>query len=300
MMDDHDLSTQVALSRDQISTHSRDQSGDSDGGGFDYETKLWGGHRVELSPTYLGALRLRYCLEDLSDVSGMVLEIGCGAGGMAKAIKDYRPDLEVYGCDISQLAIQAAQRNPGGVTFKVGDAYVLPFGDRSFTAVVAFDLLEHLAEPSRVIAEAWRVLEPGGQCHFFVPCEGSTITLHGLLSFLGWRAKEKYGGHIQRFRLCDLRDLFKISDFEIINYRWSGHLINQVVDVTYFSGLSLLGKNVPMSVEGYLETTPRGLFPVSVGMLKNAIAIASYYESRLFVRIPGSGVHLLCTKRQVN
>lgn len=264
---------------------------------FDYESKLWGAHEVKPSPTYLGGLRLRYCLEDLSNVSGKVLEIGCGAGAMVRAIKTYRPDLDVYGCDISQLAVQAALRNPGGVTFKVGDAYDLPFGARSFTAVVAFDLLEHLAEPSRAIAEAWRVLEPGGRCHFFVPCEGSAITLHGLLSYLGWRAKEKYGGHIQRFRLSDLKSLFQVSDFEIDNYRWSGHLINQAVDVTYFSGLSLLGKNVPMSVEGYLETTPRGFFSSAVGMLKNAIAIASYYESILFARIPGSGVHLLCTKR---
>jgi SAM-dependent methyltransferase len=264
---------------------------------FDYESKLWGAHEVKPSPTYLGGLRLRYCLEDLSDVRGKVLEIGCGAGAMTRAIKTYRPDLDVYGCDISQLAIHAAQRNPGGVIYKVGDAYDLPFVDRCFAAVVSFDLLEHLAEPNRAIAEAWRVLEHGGRCHFFVPCEGNINTLHGLLAHLGWRAKEKYGGHIQRYRLADLKNIFEASGFEIGKYCWSGHWINQAVDVTYFSGLSLLGRNVPMSVEGYLETTHRGFFPTTVGMLKNAIAIASYYESRLFARIPGSGVHLLCIKR---
>ncbi|NIN65623.1 MAG: methyltransferase, partial [Anaerolineae bacterium] len=48
---------------------------------------------------------------------GQVLEVGCGAGGMARAIKARRPDLDVYGCDISRTAIGMAQRNPGGVTF---------------------------------------------------------------------------------------------------------------------------------------------------------------------------------------
>jgi SAM-dependent methyltransferase len=264
---------------------------------FDYESKLWGAHEVRPSPTYLGGLRLRYCLDDISDVRGKVLEIGCGAGAMARALKTYRPDLDVYGCDISQRAIHAAQRNPGGVIFQVGDAYDLPFVNSRFTAVVTFDLLEHLAEPSRAIAEAWRVLEPGGRCHFFVPCEGSSNTLHGFLSQLGWRAKELYGGHIQRYRLADLKKLFETSGLKMDNYRWSGHLFNQAVDVTYFSGLSILGRNVPMSVEGYLDTAHRGFFPATLGLLKNAIAIASYYESRLLVRVPGSGVHLLCLKK---
>ncbi|MCK5644624.1 MAG: hypothetical protein KAJ19_27750, partial [Gammaproteobacteria bacterium] len=50
---------------------------------FDYESKVWGGHEVMVTPTYLGALRLRYCLEDLRGIYGRVLEVGCGAGGMA-------------------------------------------------------------------------------------------------------------------------------------------------------------------------------------------------------------------------
>ena len=265
---------------------------------FDYESKLWGAHEVKPCPTFLGGLRLRYCLEDLRDVRGKVLEIGCGAGAMTRAIKTYRPDLDVYGCDVSRRAIQTAQRDPGGVTFEVGNAYDLPFLNHSFSAVVTFDLLEHLEEPRLAVDEAWRLLEPGGLFHQFIPCEGGLFTLHGLLSAMGWRAKEHYGGHIQRYTLSKLADLLKTSGFEIGKYRWSGHLLNQAVDVAYFSGLSILGRNVPTSVEGYLGTAPRGFFPTTLGIMKNAIAIASYYESRLFARIPGSGVHLLCLKKR--
>ena len=123
---------------------------------FDYESKLWGGHEVKISPTYLGALRLRYCLEDLKNLKGKILEVGCGAGGMVKGIKTYRPDLEAYGCDISHQAIRTAERDPQGVTFREGNAYDLPFEDKSFSAVVMFDLLEHLDKPDRAIAEAAR------------------------------------------------------------------------------------------------------------------------------------------------
>jgi SAM-dependent methyltransferase len=267
---------------------------------FDYESKLWGAHEVKPCPTFLGGLRLRYCLEDLKDVRGKVLEIGCGAGAITRAIKTYRPDLDVFGSDVSRRAIQTARRNPGGVTFEVGNAYDLPFVNHCFSAVVTFDLLEHLEEPRLAIDEAWRLLEPGGLFHQFIPCEGGFYTLHGLLSSMGWRAKEHYGGHIQRYTLSELKNHLEASGFEIGNYRWSGHLVNQAVDVAYFSGLSLLGRNVPTSVEGYLESTPQGFFPAVLGMLKSAIAIASYYESRLFARIPGSGVHLLCLKKRAS
>ena len=144
--------------------------------------------------------------------------------------------------------------------------------------------------------ETYRVLESEGLFHLFVPCEGGFNTLHGLLSHVGWRAKEKYGGHIQRYTISVLKNLLETSGFKIGNYRWSGHLFNQAVDVAYFSGLSILGRNVPMSVEGYLESAGRGFFPTVVGMLKSAVAIASYYESKLFTWVPGSGVHLLCFK----
>jgi SAM-dependent methyltransferase len=297
MMNDLKLSTKVPSSREQMSPHRRDHGYESGDNGFDYETKVWGAHKVELSPNYLGALRLRYCLEDLVDVRGKVLEIGCGAGGMAKAIKDYRPDLEVYGCDISRKAIQHACQDPKGVVFREGDTYDLPFESESFSGALMFDLLEHLEDPDRAIAEAGRVLKSHGLLHFFVPCEGELHTLHGLLAQVGWRAKERYGGHIQRFSLRDLLDLFEAEGFVVKRWRWSSHILNQIADVLFFTSLSIRGKNISMSVEGYLDSAEPGIFPTLVRGLKSAIAVGSYYESRLLSRVPGAGIHIVCKKR---
>ena len=269
-------------------------------GTFDYESKVWGGHEVKVTPTYLGALRLRYCLEDLRGIYGRVLEVGCGAGGMARGIKAYRPDFKVYGCDISRGAVQVANGKEGDVTYGVSNAYDLPFASNDFSAVVMFDLLEHLEDPKRSIEEVWRILEPEGRFHLFVPCEGGLNTLHGLLTRIGWRAKEYYGGHIQSYTFSELKSLLKIAGFKVRNFRWSGHLVNQAVDVTYFSGLSILGRNVPMSVEGYLESTRPNFFTATVGMLKSLIAVASYYESKYLSWLPGSGIHLLCNKECEN
>lgn len=296
-MRDYKPSIDVASLDEQNSSYRKDHGYEPMDPGFDYETKMWGGHEVRLSPTYLGALRLEYCLQDLIGVKGKVLEVGCGAGGMAKAIKAYRPDLEVYGCDLSRNAIQQAHENPGGVAFKEGNAYELPFENEFFSAAMMFDLLEHLEDPDRAIAEVGRVLKADGLLHFFVPCEGELHTLHGLLDRVGWTAKEQYGGHVQRFRLRDLLDLFEAEGFVAKQWHWSSHILNQIADVLFFTGLSIRGKNVGMSVEGYLDSAEPGIVPTSVRGLKSAIAVVSYYESRLLPRVPGAGIHIFGIKR---
>ena len=51
----------------------------------------------------------------------------------------------------------------------VADAQAMPFRDGSFDAAVSFAVLEHVAEPSKVVAEAFRVLRPGGLVYIDVP-----------------------------------------------------------------------------------------------------------------------------------
>jgi SAM-dependent methyltransferase len=263
---------------------------------FNYESKVWGAHEVGISPRYLGALRLHYCLEDLDKVQGRVLEIGCGGGAMVRAIKEYRPDLEVHGCDISLSAIQVARRRNGGILYSAGDAYRLPYPDDYFSAIFIFDVLEHLEEPNRAMGAIFQILKTGGLFHLYTPVEGSLLTLHGLASRMGWRAKEHYGGHIQRFTMPDLQELIEEKGFVIRTERWSSHLFNQVIDVAFFTALSVRGKNIPTSVESYLDETGNGFFPTFVRIAKTLVAALSYYESKLLWKLPGSGVHLSCYK----
>jgi len=266
---------------------------------FDYESKLWGAYEVRISPTYLGALRLRYCLEDLEAVQGRVLEVGCGGGGMVRALKSYRPDLEVLGCDISRSATRVAGGRSSDVDYAVANAYQLPYASGSLAAYVMFDVLEHVDDPRQVLLEAHRLLAPEGVLHMFVPCEGEPHSLHGLLARLGWRAKEQYGGHIQRFTLKVLRELVIDLGFSVSRARWSAHLVNQFVDVTYFTAISIVGKNPPTSVEGYLESANGNLMPRIIGAIKRGVAGLSFFESKYLSRVPASGVHIAGVKRSV-
>ena len=214
-----------------------------------------------------------------------------------RALKSYRHDLEVMGCDLSRTAARVAGHRSSDVDFAVANAYDLPYASGSLAAYVMFDVLEHVEDPRRVLSEAHRLLEPGGILHLFVPCEGELHSLHGLLAKVGWRAKEQYGGHIQRFTLENLRELVSDLGFGIRRARWSAHLFNQIVDVAYFTALSIVGKNPPTSVEGYLESANGNLMPRMIGAIKRGIAGLSFYESTLLASLPASGVHLAGVKR---
>jgi 2-polyprenyl-6-hydroxyphenyl methylase/3-demethylubiquinone-9 3-methyltransferase len=95
-----------------------------------------------------------------------VLDIGCGAGFLTNALA--RDGHEVTGLDASpaSLAVASAHDETLSVRYVGGDALSLPFADDSFDVVCAMDFLEHVEDPARVVAEAARVLAPGGLFFF--------------------------------------------------------------------------------------------------------------------------------------
>ncbi|WP_336713898.1 bifunctional 2-polyprenyl-6-hydroxyphenol methylase/3-demethylubiquinol 3-O-methyltransferase UbiG [Arthrobacter sp. USHLN218] len=92
------------------------------------------------------------------------LDIGCGAGLLAEEFA--RLGCEVTGVDPSGPALAAARRHAaeGGldIHYLAGSGEELPLDDRSFDVVLCCDVLEHVADLPRVIAETARVMKPGG------------------------------------------------------------------------------------------------------------------------------------------
>jgi 2-polyprenyl-6-hydroxyphenyl methylase / 3-demethylubiquinone-9 3-methyltransferase len=109
----------------------------------------------------------------------LILDIGCGAGFATQRMS--QAGYRILGVDLSEPSLRIARNyfrglglaapldNPGGrdgCVFSRADAMSLPFGDAVFDAVLCLDFLEHVENPRKVIAEAARVLKPGGLFFF--------------------------------------------------------------------------------------------------------------------------------------
>ena len=90
-----------------------------------------------------------------------MLDIGTGAGAFALALAPHVR--EVVGVDIvPELLAEARKRAPANVELVEADATKLPFPTASFDLVTTARTLHHVARPEVVVAEAERVLRPGG------------------------------------------------------------------------------------------------------------------------------------------
>ncbi len=117
--------------------------------------------------------KLRY-LPGLVDFSGFrgqgLLEVGCGIG--TDLARFAAGGAQVTGIDLAQTAIDLAAQNFAGLgltgDLRVGDGEALPFADATFDIVYGHGVLQYAAAPERIVAEAHRVLKPGGRGIFMV------------------------------------------------------------------------------------------------------------------------------------
>lgn len=95
-----------------------------------------------------------------------VLDVGCGAGLLTNALA--KEGHRVFGIDLSAASLKTAagRDETGQVNYQLANAYALPYPASTFDVVCAMDILEHVEEPGRLIAEASRVLKPGGVFFF--------------------------------------------------------------------------------------------------------------------------------------
>jgi SAM-dependent methyltransferase len=245
----------------------------------------------------MNGLKLRYLLSDLASVHGRVLDVGCGAGSVAKAVKRERTDLHVLACDVSQSALATANAAPGGVEFRLAHAEHLPFGDGEFDFVWIFDVLEHVESPEQVLAEVARVLRPGGGFHIVLPLEGQPRTLYRLMGCgTRWTAKVRHGGHIQIFSSDRFKAMADSSHLPVVRTRWSYHFLLQILDVLYFSWLDRRGP-VAGSVED-LAAARRGIAGALMRWATMAVASLAWGEARLFRVLPGGCGHFTCVRAE--
>lgn len=97
--------------------------------------------------------------------NGLHVEVGSGSGAIARRMAARAGNGRVIGVDPSPGLTDAANKlaaNDSQVSFEVGDGAALRFAPASIDTVVMHTVLSHVREPAALLAEAMRVLKPGG------------------------------------------------------------------------------------------------------------------------------------------
>src|SRR3990170_3123621 len=89
-----------------------------------------------------------------------VLDVGCGSGELLEHLQDRRA--VPSGVDPASRMVELARARAVGADVRVGDFEQLPFDDSAFDAVLAVNAFQFAEDQDAALAEAGRVLVPGG------------------------------------------------------------------------------------------------------------------------------------------
>ena len=197
------------------------------------------------------------CLSVVDQIAGSnILDMCCGTGELAAVATQH--GATVTGIDFAATMIEIATQKVPQATFVTGDAEELGFEDATFDAVLCMFGLLHLAHPDRAIAEAARVLKPGGTFVYTMwlgPNKGcdliniivQAINEHGSMDNL------PPSPPMARFaKEAEMRPALSAQGFKDIAFRevpatWTGENGQEVLDIVYRSSV-----RTPMMIEAQL------------------------------------------------
>lgn len=196
-----------------------------------YETKH---HQAETSHWFLSARRhLIIKLLRSRQKNEKILEVGCASGVLLQALAR-QGFSSVYGAEISAEAInQCRERGLNNVTLI--DSEQLPFPDGTFDVLISSDVLEHIDQDQKALADWCRVLKPGGVALLMVPA----------FQFL-WSDHDVVNNHFRRYVKKELLAKMEQAGFTIVRSSyWNFFLFFPVSILRIVSRLRRRGKHAP-------------------------------------------------------
>jgi 2-polyprenyl-3-methyl-5-hydroxy-6-metoxy-1,4-benzoquinol methylase len=140
---------------------------------------------------------------------GRLLEVGCAEGGFLSLAA---ARFEVQGVDLSAYAVRAVQEQYG-FPARVADIEKERLEGEAYDVIVAFNVLEHLADPASGIARLYEALQDGGLMIGSVPNNGGIVGRTA--TFIGNRLDRT---HCSTFPPAAWRALFKAQGFTSIRF----------------------------------------------------------------------------------
>jgi SAM-dependent methyltransferase len=193
----------------------------------------------------------RYAFANRLSRNKRVLDLGCGAGYGTALLREHAAT--AAGIDVSVEAVIFA-RGRYGRDFVCASCAALPFSDSAFDLVTAFELIEHVEDWRQLLAEARRVLAPGGQFVVSTPNK------------LYYAESRKTAGpnpfHVHEFEFSEFRDILQKEFGPVSLYvqNHAGAIVFQSL-VPHCAAEALIGAGQPMPEEAHFLVAVCGPMP---------------------------------------
>ncbi len=177
---------------------------------------------------------IRNLLSQVEAPEARALVVGCGSGEDTEVVSP-----PVVAIDLSTIALGKARQKYPKHMYLAADAHRLPFASDSFDIIICSEVIEHVQNPSRMLAEFQAVLKEGGVLLITTP---NWLSLYGLARYLGelfLRRQVTSGGqpidhwYTKGFLQKQLSRLFEIRE-------WRG--------IWFFPPVGLGHKTLPLSL----------------------------------------------------
>lgn len=176
-----------------------------------------------------------------------VLDIGCGVGTVSLYVAN--KGNEVLGIDISEKAIDAAQKSAEllgikDVSFKAMDFLHAEFQEK-FNFIILNNILEHLTNDRVCLQKIRELLVPGGILYFCVPSDKAL--LHQLkLKIYKKDVYDSLVGHLRRYTESSLSSILEMEGFEVMEIKGRGGILREILYFTQIGKKLMLFTSLPV------------------------------------------------------
>lgn len=177
---------------------------------------------MDVKPESYYALAREPLLRRLRRPVGRVLDVGCGEGANARFLRDAGAS-ELVGIEVMPGPAAVARTRFDEV--REGDALVeLDRLDGPFDTVLAYDVLEHLADPRQALMRLRALAAPSATLHVSTPNARHwslvrDLTLRGTFGYQTWGHRDET--HLRWFTRRDLDDLLSQTGWTPRSWRAS-------------------------------------------------------------------------------
>jgi SAM-dependent methyltransferase len=195
-----------------------------------------------------------------------ILDVGCGLGAYVEQFRRFSDEVHGVDVDLERVA-RASAKLPN---IQVAPAESLPFPDASFDVAFSNEVIEHVEDDRKAIAEAVRVTANGGHVVVYAPNRLYPFETHGayfgkrfvfrlipLVNYLPDALRNRFCPHVRAYWPRQIEGLFRGLQAEIVVHTYVYPGFDNIVERRPVLGRVLRG------VFYVLENTPLRVFGLS-------------------------------------